>query len=76
MNDTQQQIVPAPPTPVQFALIKRCSNSAEAVEIAFQNRKTHQEEAVEIWPVSGSEERIVVREIKEETNEIAKRETK
>jgi hypothetical protein len=67
--DAQQQIVPAPPVPVQFALIKRCGNSAEAVEIAFQNRHTHPDEPVEIWPVSGSEERIVVREIKEKTNE-------
>ena len=69
MDDNQQQILPVPASPVQFALIKRCSNSAEAVEIAFQNRHTHPDEPVEIWPVSGSEERIVVREIKVETNE-------
>jgi hypothetical protein len=67
MTDAQQQIVPVPP--IQFALIKRCSNSVEAVGLALQNRKTHPQEAVEIWPVPDSDERIVVREIMEETNE-------
>jgi hypothetical protein len=67
MNDAQQQIVPVPP--IQFALIKRCSSSAEAVGMAFQNRKTHPDESVEIWPVLDSEERIVVREIVEGKDE-------
>jgi hypothetical protein len=74
MTDAQQQIVPVPP--IQFALIKRCSSSAEAVGLAFQNRKTHPEEAVEIWPVPDSEDRIVVREVMEEKDEIAKRKAK
>lgn len=64
MTDAQQQIVPE--SPIRFALIKQCSGSAEAVDIALQNRKTHPEEAVEIWPVPDSDERIVVREIMEE----------
>ena len=68
MTDAQQQIVPVPP--IQFALIKRCSSSAEAVGLAFQNRKTHPEEAVEIWPVPDSEDRIVVREIMEEKDHV------
>lgn len=68
MTDAQQQIVPSAP-PIQYALIKRCGGSAEAVSMAFQNRKTHPDEAVEIWPVPESEERIVVREIMEEKDE-------
>ena len=67
MADAQQQIVPVPP--IQFALIKQCSGSAEAVDIAHQNRQTHPDEPVEIWPVPDSDERIVVREIMEKTNE-------
>lgn len=64
MTDAQQQIVPVPPA--QYALIKRCGGSAEAVDMARQNLRTHPGEAVEIWPVPESEERIVVREIMEE----------
>ena len=68
MTETQQQIVPEDPAPTapRFALIKRCGTSAEAVNMAFQNRKTHPDEVVEIWPVPESEERIVVRELMEE----------
>ena len=64
MTDAQQQIVPVPPC--QYALIKRCANAADAVNMAFQNRKTHPDESVEIWPLPDSEERIVVRELMEE----------
>lgn len=65
MTETQQQIVPPPPAP-KYAMIKRCGTSAEAVSMASQNRKTHPDEVVEIWPVPESEERIVVRELMEE----------
>lgn len=61
MTDAQQQIVPVPP--IQYALIKRCGNAAEAVDMARQNIRTHPNEPIEIWPVPESEERIVVREI-------------
>jgi hypothetical protein len=64
MTDAQQQIVPVPP--IQYALIKRCGNATEAVSLALQNRRTHPHEAVEIWPVPNSAERIVVREVMEE----------
>ena len=68
MTDAQQQIVPEDPAPpaLKYALIKRCGNASEAVSMAFQNRKTHPDEVVEIWPVPESEERIVVRELMEE----------
>lgn len=65
MTDAQQQIVPSAP-PIQYALIKRCGNATEAVSLALQNRRTHPHEAVEIWPVPNSAERIVVREVMEE----------
>jgi len=67
MDDTQQQIVPVPPC--QYALIKRCANAGEAVDMARQNLRTHPNEILEIWPVPESEERIVVRELMEEKHD-------
>lgn len=64
LADFCPQLRPAPtPSAARFALIQHCPDPAGAVSIAFQNRKTHPAEPVEIWPVPESKERIVVREV-------------
>ena len=58
-------INPIPPKEAapKYEFIRQDCDWNEAVEIAMQNRKTHPDEPVELWPIGGSHQVHVVREV-------------
>lgn len=49
--------------PKKLIFVKQDCDWSEAVELAIQCRKTHQKEAIELWPIGGSHRVHVVREV-------------
>jgi hypothetical protein len=49
--------------PAHYEWVKQDCDWQEAVALAIQCRKTHPNEAIELWPISGSHCVHVVREV-------------
>lgn len=66
----QEEAVPTPfATSCPLFLVQICPTVKDAVSLAFQCRKTHPDEPIEIWPAKqeNNPKRVVLREKREVT---------
>lgn len=52
-----------PKDATRYEFLRKDMDWPDAVELAIQNRKTHPNEVVELWPIDGSHRVHVVREV-------------